>query len=324
MYTIDDIQIFIATHNRADFLKESIESILNQTAGVKRITVLDNESTDNTEDVVSAFSHLGVKYVRTYGFLGNFEKAREIVDKLYCMLFHDDDLLHPQYLEFALKILNKYENVSLITTRSQDFFDYQEVEFKKEISKKHYVFNSQKDFAKHMYFIGSIAYASAIYNTKSFLNTDLEYEKFSKFNDWPFMVKMAAYGKTVLLDEKNMFLVRRHAGQDTWTYDYMPTLEQIVNWDVFFFDAMKLKNNKYSLLQIMFNYQAWNFMEVKYSTILSPEYKKDHTLDELKKIAFLKNIFPVYRKRWPFFVRKLSKTFKWYMSVVLKKIVFNV
>lgn len=52
-YTIDDIEIFILTHNRANFLQESIKSILNQTAGVKRICILDNESVDNTKDIVA-------------------------------------------------------------------------------------------------------------------------------------------------------------------------------------------------------------------------------------------------------------------------------
>ena len=47
-YTVDDIDIYIMTHNRADYLMLSIESLLNQSAGVSKITVLDNESTDNT------------------------------------------------------------------------------------------------------------------------------------------------------------------------------------------------------------------------------------------------------------------------------------
>ena len=53
--TIDDIQIFIMTHNRATLISESIESLFNQTAGVKEITVLDTESSDNTAAVVSHY-----------------------------------------------------------------------------------------------------------------------------------------------------------------------------------------------------------------------------------------------------------------------------
>ncbi|MBS4760022.1 MAG: glycosyltransferase family 2 protein [Clostridium sp.] len=113
MYKLDDIQIFITTHNRAEFLKDAINSLLMQTAGAVEITVLDNESTDNTESVVKEFSCNNVKYIRTKGFLGNYKKAKELVSKDYVMLFHDDDLLHPQYLEFVLSVLNTQKTFHL-------------------------------------------------------------------------------------------------------------------------------------------------------------------------------------------------------------------
>ena len=81
MITINDIQIFITTHNRASLIKETLESLLAQTAKLSHITVLDNDSTDNTKEVVLSFSSYGVEYVATTGFLGNFIKARQLVNK---------------------------------------------------------------------------------------------------------------------------------------------------------------------------------------------------------------------------------------------------
>ena len=72
MYTIDDIQIFVTTHNRASLLKETLQSILAQTVSIQNITVLDNESTDNTAEIVLQLKDKGVRYVHTTGFLGNF------------------------------------------------------------------------------------------------------------------------------------------------------------------------------------------------------------------------------------------------------------
>ena len=112
-YTVDDIDIYIMTHNRADYLMLSIESLLNQSAGVSKITVLDNESTDNTLSAVESFSSRGVRYIRTKGFLGNFKKAQEIASGKYVMLFHDDDILHPLYLELALQVLNEKDDISV-------------------------------------------------------------------------------------------------------------------------------------------------------------------------------------------------------------------
>ena len=287
-FVIDDIEIFIPTHNRADYLAQAIESILNQTASVKSLTVLDNESTDNTQEVVKNFENRGVKYIKTHGFLGNFNKAQEIASKKYVMLVHDDDILHPKYLEFALKALNKYRNISLITTRYTEFLNDEIPSFAEKISSNHYLFKSQKDFAKHMYYIERIAYSPAIYRTSDFIKNSLEYEKFNKFNDWPFMVKIAKYGKTVLFDDWEMFLARKHSGQDTWTFTNMPSLEQIVNWDKFFYNAMKLKNKFLPINireKIMFNLKSEYYMLGKYNSFLSPQDREKFSFDNLNDIA---------------------------------------
>lgn len=283
MYTIDDIQIFITTHNRANYLKQSIESILNQTVNVKEIIVLDNESTDNTEEIVTSFANKGVKYIKTFGFLGNFKKAREIVNKPYCMLFHDDDILHPEYLKFALKILNKYKNISLITTRYTEFWNDNCPQKFKNIKQNYYLFKDQKDFAAHMFFIECIAYATAIYKTKDFLKTDLEYDKYSKFNDWPFMVKIAERGHSVLIDAPNVFYVRRHDQQDTCTNTNTISFDQIINWDKLFYDIFL--NSKDPELLEMYRYKSEYFIKGKYDLFVSKQAKENFSYEELLILA---------------------------------------
>ena len=53
MYTIDDIAVFIATHNRSEYLKQTMDSFIVQSVQPNKITVLDNESVDDTEQVVA-------------------------------------------------------------------------------------------------------------------------------------------------------------------------------------------------------------------------------------------------------------------------------
>lgn len=151
MYTIDDIQIFVTTHNRASLLKETLQSILAQTVSIQNITVLDNESTDNTAEIVLQLKDKGVRYVHTTGFLGNFKKAQELVSRPYCMLFHDDDLLHPTYLENALKALNSYPNIALITTTQSAFANNSVPQMPKQVSPSHIFFTSPQKWAQYIY-----------------------------------------------------------------------------------------------------------------------------------------------------------------------------
>ncbi len=261
---IDDLEIFITTHNRSKYLKEAIESILNQTVCVKEITVLDNESTDDTENVVNSFASKGIKYIKTQGFLGNFNKAREIASKKYVMLFHDDDLMHPQYLETVLNILNSNEDVSIVTSRFTEFDDDSMPTFNADLPLIYSLFQNQKDFAIRMYLLENIAYAPAVYRTCDFLNIELEYEKYNKFNDWPFMVKMSGFGKSAVIESKSAFGARRHILQDGYTKTNTPNGEQIVNWDLFFYDKMQARKH-FSLGDIVFCAKYSKFIEDKYS-----------------------------------------------------------
>jgi hypothetical protein len=39
------------------------------------------------------------------------------------MLFHDDDILHPKYLELAINAINTDPNIAMVLTRYKEFFN---------------------------------------------------------------------------------------------------------------------------------------------------------------------------------------------------------
>lgn len=273
MIKIHDIQLFITTHNRANYLQASIESILNQTAGVTHLTILDNESTDNTQAVVESYAHRGVRYVKTTGFLGNFHTVKKLTTLPYVMLFHDDDLLHPQYLEFALNELNTHPNLVLLTTRYVEFTDSTIPTFEASADPDVFFFQTQKEFARFLYFKECVAYASAIYRSDVFLATPLDYERYSKFNDWPFMVSIAGQGASVIFKDPQLFRVRRHPNQDTMTTSNTLTLEQVVNWDVCFYEALQISPQNQALY-LVFMLKMLHFSTGKYEHFVDASIKQ--------------------------------------------------
>lgn len=289
MISIDDIDIFIMTHNRCNFVLESINSIINSTAGVKKITVLDNDSVDETENVIKSINDERVKYVKTHGFLGNFKKAKELVNNKYVMLFHDDDVLHKEYLEKVISIINLYDNVSLVTSRYTEFFNDCTPKMEMSLNDGHFIFSSEKSWARHMYYIEHIAYATAVYRSDAFIDEDLEYDKFNKFNDWPFMIKMAKHGNVILLDDPNAFFIRRHCGQDTWTSTNVPSLMQIVNWDKFFYECMGINNKNIDNFYKMFSYKSMIFSEGKFNNFYHVDKRNKENLNLLRNIR--KDVF---------------------------------
>ena len=79
---MSSLEVFILTYNRAGYLKESIESVLNSTFRDFTLTVVDNCSTDNTEEVVRSFDDPRLKYVKhpeNIGGINNINSAIKII-----------------------------------------------------------------------------------------------------------------------------------------------------------------------------------------------------------------------------------------------------
>lgn len=58
------VSIVIPTYNRAYILSRAIESVLNQTYRNIELIIIDDGSTDNTEEIVKNFSDPRIKYIR--------------------------------------------------------------------------------------------------------------------------------------------------------------------------------------------------------------------------------------------------------------------
>ena len=93
------VSIGIPTYNRADgFLKQALQSAVNQTYGNIEIIVSDNCSTDHTEDLVNEFSDSRIKYIKHNNNIGannNFNFCVNSAKGDYFLLLHDDDLIDP-------------------------------------------------------------------------------------------------------------------------------------------------------------------------------------------------------------------------------------
>lgn len=92
------LQIIIITYNRAEKLNKTLIQLLENDSPVKEynILILDNNSTDNTSDLVKKFQiqHKNLSYIKNninVGMGGNITKAIELANKDYIWILGDDD-----------------------------------------------------------------------------------------------------------------------------------------------------------------------------------------------------------------------------------------
>jgi len=214
----EELEIFILTYNRADMLKLAIQSCLQQTVKGISITILDNASTDHTADIVSAFDEPNVHLITSevnIGGLRNMQRCQELCSKNYVMMFHDDDQLHPTYVENAYAHLEANPDTNVIVSNSitipaqstPDFSDTPSQSALK-IDKIH--------FAAAFYVRNKISLCSAIYRKSSLKSLNFDYlnTKFGKWGDRPIMIESVENGSAIILIGTYIF-TGRHDAQET-------------------------------------------------------------------------------------------------------------
>lgn len=118
------INVYILTYNRANYLKETIKSVLAQTYKDFSLYVLDNCSSDNTEEVVSSFEDKRMHYIRhsrNIGGGGNINYAIEHCEADYLVVFHDDDLMEPWFLEKEIEAFRRCPDCVVVAGNAEFF-----------------------------------------------------------------------------------------------------------------------------------------------------------------------------------------------------------
>lgn len=119
LMSVPKVSAYICTFNRAELLRESIRSVLDQTYGDLAVVVLDNASTDHTREVVSSFDDPRLSYVRHEENLGAFRNCNYGLDHAnteYVCIFHDDDRMLPWMIAEEVKIMELQSELGLVAS----------------------------------------------------------------------------------------------------------------------------------------------------------------------------------------------------------------
>lgn len=113
------VTTLIPTYRRPDYLRRTILSVLRQTYGNLQVSVFDDASDDNTDEVVSSLSanDTRIKYHRHANNIGcsaNYKYAVNSVDTPYFSIISDDDFLARDFYENAVNVLDSHPKVMFV------------------------------------------------------------------------------------------------------------------------------------------------------------------------------------------------------------------
>lgn len=117
------VSIALCTYNGSEFLSEQIQSVLDQDYTNFELVIVDDDSTDNTWDIIS--SYLADSRIRFYkneknlGYAANFGKALSLCTGEFIALSDQDDIWLPQKIKLMVSRIcdtsGLYHNSAFIT-----------------------------------------------------------------------------------------------------------------------------------------------------------------------------------------------------------------
>jgi glycosyltransferase involved in cell wall biosynthesis len=116
------VSICIPTYNRAGMINKAIESALGQTYRNIEVIVVDNDSSDNTDAVVAAYTDERLTYVkneRNLGLFGNFNRCIELATGKYLHILHSDDYIDFGFTARCVAFFQEHPSVVMTSTRAR-------------------------------------------------------------------------------------------------------------------------------------------------------------------------------------------------------------
>lgn len=118
------VTIVIPTYNRADMLREALNSALAQTVSDLEIVVSDNASTDHTAEVVASFNDPRIRYFRqdtNIGMTPNWKFAVAQASSAWVAPLADDDHYFPDHLAVGLSAMARHSTCAFHTSPAAYF-----------------------------------------------------------------------------------------------------------------------------------------------------------------------------------------------------------
>lgn len=112
------INIVLITYNRPLYLRQAIESVLNQSYINFNLIILDNGSDSETKEILKTLNDSRIRIVT------NKLNSREFINNAfnftnceYLMLTHDDDFMNKNFLKYQLNQLELNKQIDLLACR---------------------------------------------------------------------------------------------------------------------------------------------------------------------------------------------------------------
>ena len=299
--------VILPVFNGERYIKNAIESVLNQTFADFELIIVDDGSTDSTPDIIQSFKDRRIKIITqsNQGPGASRNNALDIADSDYVMFLDSDDWFSPDAIEVAYGEAVKYDTdltfFQMINYNDGEVYENDWFEMKTfDESFENRPFSPEE--TPGSIFDLSVGVCQKIYRNSFLKDINAKFPEGIFFEDMPFFYYVYLKAQRISIIKRHLYFRRKHDESITHVVDekFLDTVAagQILmkifienGWyDTYKFDllAYKINGPRFALRDLPLNCKEKMFMLIKedYEAIKLSEYYDD----------FLENLGPVKRK----------------------------
>jgi Glycosyltransferases involved in cell wall biogenesis len=119
------VSIIVPCYNQAQYLPETLDSVLSQTYPNWECIIVNDGSPDNTEEIAKKYCNRDSRFKSVYKENGGLSSARNVGIKVssgeFILPLDSDDLISSVYLEKAVEQFQKFPETKLVYCRAYKF-----------------------------------------------------------------------------------------------------------------------------------------------------------------------------------------------------------
>ncbi|WP_405223456.1 glycosyltransferase family 2 protein [Dokdonia sp. Asnod1-B02] len=199
------VSIIVPCYNQAHFLKESLQSVLEQTYTAWECIIVNDGSPDDTESQAMRWCEKDDRFKYVYKENGGLSSARNAgiqnCEGTFILPLDADDMLHMSFLEKLVPVLENGVNIGVVSCNSIFFED----SISNVVNKR-----EPKGESYHALLFENIMMASSLYRKESWAQVG-GYDESMKhgLEDWEFWIAITKGGMTISFVDEYLFYYRK-------------------------------------------------------------------------------------------------------------------
>ena len=203
------ISVIMPAYNAEKYLREAMESILEQTFRDFELIVINDCSRDATESIILSYEDSRIVYLKNeknLGVAGTLNRGLQVARGEYIARMDADDKSVPHRFEAQLAYLEAHPQMVMCGSKVTIFSE-------EGLGKVCHYPTEDAQIRTNLLFGSPFAHPSVMIRRQALLDHDLRYEEaFEKVEDYRLWTRLAEVGQLKNLEESLLFY-RKHPGQ---------------------------------------------------------------------------------------------------------------